>query len=136
MAMGLVRTRALCAVVLTAGLIFAMPVAASADDPDEPGKSAVVAVCKKGAWMALAPQDDAAVPFRNQGACVRYLAQGGAVVDTTGVPVLPGQRRGCQASKQKTTDAPEQSQTKPCALGKDKGESQGKDKGKSEGKAD
>ena len=28
--------------------------------------------------MALAPEDDAAVPFRNQGECVQYLAQGGA----------------------------------------------------------
>ncbi len=69
--------------------------------------------------MALAPQDDAAVPFRTQGECVRYLAQGGAVVATTGIPVLPGQGRGCKASKQKAAkDASEQPQTKSCAPGK------------------
>ena len=127
MAMGLGRTRALCAVVLTAGLIFATPVAASADDADEPGKSSVVAVCKKGGWMALAPQDDAAVPFRTQGACVRYLAQAGAVVATTGIPVLPGPGRGCKASKQKAAkDASEQPQTKSCAPGKSERKSERK----------
>jgi hypothetical protein len=118
--MGLVRTRALCAVVLTAGLMFATPVAASADDPDDPGKSSVVAVCKKGAWMALAPQDDAAVPFRNQGACVRYLTQGGAVVATTGIPVLPGQGKGCKPPKHKAAKdvVAEKPQTKHCSQGK------------------
>ena len=120
LAMGLVRTRALCAVVLMAGLIFATPVAASADDPDAPGKSSVVAVCKKGAWMALAPQDDAAVPFRNQGECVRYLAQGGTVVATTGIPVPPGQGKGCKASKQKAAKdvVAERPQAKHCSQGK------------------
>ena len=51
--------------------------------------------------MALAPEDDAALPFRNQGECVQYLAQGGAAVATTGTPVAPGQSKGCKAAKQK-----------------------------------
>ena len=119
--MGLGRTRTLCAAVLTAGLIFATPVAASAVDSDDPGKSSVVAACKKGGWMTLAEEDDAAVPFRNQGECVRYLAQDGTVVATTGIPVLPGQGRGCKASKQKAAkDVSEQPRTKPCSPGKSK----------------
>ena len=124
LAMGLGRTRALCAVVLAAGLIFATPVAASADDPDDPGKSSVVAACKKGGWMALAPEDDAAVPFRNQGECVRYLAQGGAVVATTGTPVLPGQGRGCKASKQKAAkeDSLRAAPDEACSPGKSESE--------------
>ena len=127
LAMGLGRTRALCAAVLATGLIFAAPVAASAEEPDDPGKSSVVAACKKGGWMALASEDDAAVPFRTQGECVRYLAQGGAVVATTGIPVLPGQGRGCKASKQKAAkDISEQPQTKSCAPGKSERKSERK----------
>lgn len=113
--MGPGRARTLCAAVLTAALIFATPLAASADKPTDPGKSSVSAACKKGGWMALAPEDDAAVPFRNQGECVQYLAQGGAAVATTGTPVLPGQSKGCKISKPKASkDASAQSQAKPC----------------------
>src|SRR6188472_471103 len=102
--MGMGSARALCAAVLTAGLIFATPMAASAEKPTDPGKSSVSAVCKKGGWMALAPEDDAAVPFRNQGECIQYVAQGGSAVATTGTPVAPGKSKGCKAAKQQKAD--------------------------------
>ena len=114
--MGMGRSRALSAALLTAGLIFATPLAASAEPTPDPGKSSVVAPCKKGGWMALAPEDDAAVPFRNQGECIQYLAQGGSAVATTGTPVAPGQSKGCKAAKQKAAkDASAQQQTEPKA---------------------
>jgi len=119
--MGLGRGRGLCAVLLTAGLIFATPLAASAEKPDEPGKSSVTAACKKGGWMTLAPEDDAATPFRNPGECVQYLAQGGTAVATTGTPAVPGQSKGCKVAKQKASkdasaqaQAPGKSHAKPC----------------------
>jgi hypothetical protein len=112
--MGLGRIRALGAALLTAALILATPLAASAEKPTDPGKSSISAACKKGGWMALAPEDDAAVPFRNQGECVQYLAQGGAAVATTGTPVLPGQSKGCKAAKQKAKDASVEQKAKPC----------------------
>ena len=114
--MGLGRIRALGAAVLTAGLILSSPLPASAETPDDPGKSTVVAPCKKGGWMALAPEDDAAVPFRNQGECIQYLAQGGSAVATTGTPVAPGQSKGCKAAKQKAAkDASAGQQAEPKA---------------------
>ena len=120
--MGLGRIRALCAALLTAGLILAAPLAASADKPDDPGKSSAVVTCKKGGWRTLAPQDDAALPFRNQGECVQYLAQGGTAVTTTGATVAPGQPNGCQASQQKAgKDASAKPQAKPCKPRKAKG---------------
>ena len=113
--MGMVRTRAVCAVLLTAGLVFATPLAASAEKPADPGKSSVSAACKKGGWMALAPEDDAAVPFRNQGECVQFLAQGGTTVATTGTPVAPGQSKGCKAAKPKEAkNGSSHSHAKPC----------------------
>jgi hypothetical protein len=114
--MGLGRFRALGAAVLTAGLILSSSPAASAEPTADPGKSSVVAPCKKGGWMALAPEDDAAVPFRNQGECIQYLAQGGSAVATTGTPVAPGQSKGCKAAKQKAEkDASAGQQAEPKA---------------------
>jgi len=119
--MGLGKVRALSAALLTAGLILATPFAASAEKPDDPGKSSVVAACKKGAWGALAPEDDAAVPFRNQGECVQYLSQGGTAVATTGTPIVPGQSKGCKVAKQKAAkDGSADSQAKPCKVRKAK----------------
>lgn len=91
------------AVMLAAGLALTAPVSAGADEPDDPGKSSIVAECKKGGWTALAPEDDAGLPFRNQGECIQYVAQGGTAVATTGTPALPGGKKGCAASKAKAT---------------------------------
>jgi cell division septation protein DedD len=117
--MGLGRFRALGAALLTVGLILSTPLAASAEKPTDPGKSSIVAPCKKGGWMALAPEDDAAVPFRNQGECIQYVAQGGSAVATTGTPVAPGQSKGCKAAKQKADKSAASGQqaepkAKPC----------------------
>ncbi len=113
--MGLGRIRALGAALLTTALILATPLAASADEPDDPGKSSVVAACKKGGWRLLAPEDAAAAPFRNQGECVQYLAQLGTAVATTGTPVAPGQKKACASAKHKIAkDAAAHPQAKPC----------------------
>ena len=99
--------------LVTAGLIFVTPVAASADDPDDPGKTSAVAACKKGAWAALAPEDDAAHPFRNQGECVQYIAQDGVTVATTGTPAHPGANKGCKAAKAKASHGTKDAATEP-----------------------
>jgi hypothetical protein len=92
---------ALSAAVLAAAILLATPVAASADESDDHGKSSAVAACKKGGWATLAPEDDPAHPFRNQGECVQYLAQDGAPVTTTGTPAQLGGQKGCKAAKAK-----------------------------------
>ena len=94
---------ALSAAVLAAAILLATPVAASADETDDPGKSSAVAACKKGGWAVLAPTDDPAHPFRNQGECVQYIAQDGAAVATTGTPAQPGEKKGCKAAKAKAS---------------------------------
>jgi len=104
---------ALTAVVLAAGILLATPVAASADETDDPGKSSAVAACTKGAWAALAPKDDQAQPFRNQGECVQYLAQDGAAVTTTGTPAQPGEQKGCKAGKAKASQRVADAATEP-----------------------
>lgn len=111
-----VRSRAqhvVCAVILGAGLVLAAPLPVSADEADGPGKSSIVAGCKKGGWTALAPQDDAAQPFRNQGECIQYLAQGGTAVATTGTPALPGGKKGCAAWKSKAAQQSEDAAAEP-----------------------
>ena len=104
---------ALAAAVLAAAILIATPLAASADKPDDPGKSSVVAACKKSGWAALAPADDPAHPFRNQGECVQYVAQDGAVVATTGTPAQPGEKKGCKAAKAKAAQGAKDAATEP-----------------------
>ena len=104
---------ALATAALAAGILLATPVAATADKPDDPGRSSSVSVCKKGGWAALAPADDPAHPFRNQGECVQYLAQDGEPAATTGTPVQPGGKKGCKTALTKATHAPKDAATEP-----------------------
>ena len=104
---------ALSAAVLAAAILLATPVAASADETDDPGKSSAVAACKKSGWAALAPADDPAHPFRNQGECVQYVAQDSAAVATTGTPAQPGEKKGCKAAKAKASHGTKDAATEP-----------------------
>ena len=94
------RFRLLGVAVLAAALVVGGALPATAEQPDDPGATSVAAECKKGGWAELAPEDDASVPFRNQGECIGYVATGGSPVPTTGTPAdpSPGHRKGCAAA--------------------------------------
>lgn len=65
------RLMALCA-LLTLCVAFAAPVSAGG------GNSTAAQLCQKGNWQNLERQDG--TTFKNQGDCVSYAAQGGALV--------------------------------------------------------
>ena len=57
---------------MTVALSLAPAAAATAGPPNKEGKEA----CKNGGWQSLVRSEDG-TPFKNQGDCVSYAAQGG-----------------------------------------------------------